>query len=507
MRPMLLFTAAVLSFTTWTAAPAPAQETSWEGKRVFLKQKGIRIGHTGDDGRQVYVATLSYINYRVLADKEGWLQVSHNGVRGWFDKNLAVVQDDAVAYFSDIIRRNPRDDQAYNRRAIAYRLLGNYESAIRDLTRAIEIDPDASWYGNRGYTWLEMGQFQKAIDDYDQSLRINARNTNVYTRRGWGYVCLKQYDRALADFNTALRLDPKFSAAYVNRGVVWERKGQYDKALEDMNRAYALDPENDYTLSRKAWLLATADDPAFRNGKEAVTLARKGCELDGWIEAWQMDILAAACAEAGDFQEAVHWQQKALQDAKFAEKEGAEARARLKLYQAGKPYHQAPERQLANADAKSKTEPVPQPAPETWVEFKAPDGSFTIDFPGKPLARQQKLSSGVGRVVNYSWSVSTPDNTYLVSYFDLPGDALLTLDASVKAYLTARKGTLVSAKDLRQGAARGKEFTVRLEENQASRVRLYEVGARRYQLVVEGPEANVTSADADRFMNSFKTGR
>ena len=66
--------------------------------------------------------------------------------------------------------------------------------------------------------------------------------------------------------------------------------------------------------------------------------ARQACELTKWREANALDTLAAAYAAAGDFAEAVRWQEKALEDSAFAKTNGARARARLALYRAGKPY-------------------------------------------------------------------------------------------------------------------------------------------------------------------------
>ena len=89
-------------------------------------------------------------------------------------------------------------------------------------------------------------------------------------------------------------------------------------------------------------------DPSVRHGKRAVEVATKLCELSDWKAPNSFDTLAAACAEAGQFADAVKWQKKALEHPEaFQAPELEQVKTRLKLYEAGKPYH----------------EPKPEPAP------------------------------------------------------------------------------------------------------------------------------------------------
>jgi len=92
------------------------------------------------------------------------------------------------------------------------------------------------------------------------------------------------------------------------------------------------------TLNELAWLLATSAEAQWRDGKRAVELARTACNLSGWRVPDLFDTYAAALAEAGKFEDAVKWQEAALESDEFARLHGSGARARLRLYREGKPY-------------------------------------------------------------------------------------------------------------------------------------------------------------------------
>ncbi|HUL28922.1 MAG TPA: tetratricopeptide repeat protein, partial [Thermodesulfobacteriota bacterium] len=144
------------------------------------------------------------------------------------------------------------------------------------------------------------------------------------------------YDQAISDFNKALEIDPMYQKAYNNRGTTYRLMGQYDRAIFDFNKALEINPLNPEAYNNLAWLFATAKGTGFQNGRKALELSRKACELSEWKNPNYLDTLAAAYARLGDFENAVMWQEKALDSSKSARK--PELRQRLNFYRERKPW-------------------------------------------------------------------------------------------------------------------------------------------------------------------------
>lgn len=169
-----------------------------------------------------------------------------------------------------------------------------------------------------------------------QPKQDESRDAKFYNNRGIAFGEKGQYDQAISDFNQAIEINPRYNRAYNNRGIVYRLRGQYNQAISDFNKAIAINPLDAEAYNNLAWLLATAKTPGFRNGRRAVELALKACELSDWRNAEYLDTLAAAYARVGDFDNAVKWQEKAWESSKLAGT--SELQQRLNLYRERKPW-------------------------------------------------------------------------------------------------------------------------------------------------------------------------
>jgi tetratricopeptide (TPR) repeat protein len=129
------------------------------------------------------------------------------------------------------------------------------------------------------------------------------------------------------------------AAALTNRGLAESRRGNWQRAIEDYREALRLQPKPANAHNNLAWLLAACPVDALRNGQEAVERATWACNATGWSNSGCLGTLAAACAEVGDFDQAVRLQKRALSDPTYRRTYGeAMVLDRLRLYEQGLPY-------------------------------------------------------------------------------------------------------------------------------------------------------------------------
>ena len=93
----------------------------------------------------------------------------------------------------------------------------------------------------------------------------DARRAIAYAHRGGAWGTKREYDRAIESFDQAIRLAPSFAGGYVGRALTYEFKGQFDRAIEDYNQAIRLDPTDDSLVGERAraYLRAGRFDPAI----------------------------------------------------------------------------------------------------------------------------------------------------------------------------------------------------------------------------------------------------
>jgi lipoprotein NlpI len=131
---------------------------------------------------------------------------------------------------------------AYNNRGNARNMQGDFDEAIEDFDEAIKLDPKyALAYNNRGSAWIGMGDFDHAIADFNQAIALDAKYALAYNFRGSAWIAKGDVDRAISDFDEAIRLEPKYAPAYNNRGGAFMAKHDFERAIADQTEAIRID--------------------------------------------------------------------------------------------------------------------------------------------------------------------------------------------------------------------------------------------------------------------------
>src|ERR1022692_3642705 len=139
------------------------------------------------------------------------------------------------------------------------------EPQIIGCTALIKSDADnpkvlAIAYNNRGNAYTGKGQYELAIQDYDESIKLNPKYAKSLNNRGVAYQKKGDFDRALEDFDVAINLDPDYANAFANRAEIYQKKGDYPRALKDFDEAIRLQPALKVVWNERCWTRAITGD-------------------------------------------------------------------------------------------------------------------------------------------------------------------------------------------------------------------------------------------------------
>jgi tetratricopeptide (TPR) repeat protein len=228
-------------------------------------------------------------------------------------------------------------------RAAAYRHLGQLEKAKTDDEAALSLNPRTP-FAHAGLAGVhdERREIDQSIAEYSAEIALNPKYLPAYANRGHWYRKRREFDKAVADFNTAARLYPNDPAAFVELAILSYLKGDPEKVGAYLQQASAKvhwsSAEDEGAMHLLGWFQSTCPDARFRKGAEAVKWAKRSCELTHWKECGSIDGLAAAYAECGDFDQAIKFEQQALQMNRISKRDRLEMEKRLSRFKERKPY-------------------------------------------------------------------------------------------------------------------------------------------------------------------------
>ncbi len=181
----------------------------------------------------------------------------------------------AIADCSRAIELKGSDWASWYTRGIAcsFQRPPQYDKAISDLSRAIELGADG-WgvVGDRGYAYLQTWDLNHGLADYTVVIRRNP-DAISYNNRGVAYIRMGEFDKAILDFNDAIRLDPKFALSFANRADSYRKKGDCPRAINDATEAIKIEARLSLAYLIRADAYADADIPEFEKAIDDYTRA------------------------------------------------------------------------------------------------------------------------------------------------------------------------------------------------------------------------------------------
>ncbi|MFQ5491191.1 MAG: sulfatase-like hydrolase/transferase, partial [Phycisphaerae bacterium] len=291
---------------------------------------------------------------------------------------LAGKLDESLSAIRKALELEPSNVQAHVQLSATLRRMGRVDEAIQDLTRVVSEMPDAaSLYYALAECYTEKNELKAAQVQCEKVTELVPENPVAWQNLGVnlvmqdrhkeGIVFLRKAVELNADYGLALdylaaaleqtgqvaeavRVNdrllasmPLFATAYPRGARLASSQGDWPGALALLRRGCETLPKNPMIANELAWRLATCAQASLRNGSEAVEVAEQANDLTRSGSVDVLDTLAAACAEAGRFEDAAVHAQRAIELAREAgSTEKAERIAkRLALYRQRKPYHES----------------------------------------------------------------------------------------------------------------------------------------------------------------------
>ena len=93
---------------------------------------------------------------------------------------------------------------------------------------------------DKGVDYAEQGDYEKAIEQFDEAVRLDPQDAKAYGNRGSAYSALGKYQQAIQDYDEAIRLRPQLAGAYYIRGLIYGELGKSDEAARDFAKAKEL---------------------------------------------------------------------------------------------------------------------------------------------------------------------------------------------------------------------------------------------------------------------------
>ena len=152
----------------------------------------------------------------------------------------------AIDACTRVLDKNPNDARAYHNRGLAFDATGLQDRALEDFDNALRLNKgDFAIWIDRGNVFFAKAQWEKAITDYDEAIRINPRSHIALRNRGLVHSRQGNHDKAVREYDRAIKVNPTYADAFNSRGYSYQVKGNLTKAKSDYCKALKFDRNHD----------------------------------------------------------------------------------------------------------------------------------------------------------------------------------------------------------------------------------------------------------------------
>jgi protein O-mannosyl-transferase len=250
---------------------------------------------------------------------------------------------DSESLFAHALAITKDNDIAHVNLGVAFEQEGKPDEALIEYREAAKLAPTRyQIHNNLGNLLDTLGQPNAALAEYREAIRLDPQAPFLHDSLGIVLVELGKSDEAMNEFTNAAQLDPTYPWAHFQMAKALLKQGRDTDGIDQFREALRLDPENFQILAYTAHVLASIENPQVRDGKTALVLAIKANTLADGAQPYVLDALGMACAETGDFTNAIEVTQKALDLATAAKMKKLEPiQTRLELYKNRQPWRES----------------------------------------------------------------------------------------------------------------------------------------------------------------------
>jgi tetratricopeptide (TPR) repeat protein len=159
-----------------------------------------------------------------------------------------------------VINGNETDDGTYyynlGARLVAggeyERAINAFDNALASNTTMIRMSDGLLYtYRNKAFAQIQLGMFADAVGTTNQGLLIYPKDAPLWNNKGYAFFRLGEYPGAIAAYEQALAIDTNYTKAWINKGDALFESGRYQEAVAAYTSALATDPaNNDATTGR-----------------------------------------------------------------------------------------------------------------------------------------------------------------------------------------------------------------------------------------------------------------